>query len=84
MRLATLRMRMRNEVQALSLLDENELANVVDTFFEAAANLAANSISKQDSPAIQPSDSVSISYKDRLLDAPVTANRRKWAIWGAR
>ncbi|MDV4164397.1 hypothetical protein R1538_25120 [Rhizobium leguminosarum] len=37
MRQATLRLRVRNEVQALTLLDEDDLADIVDQLFNAAS-----------------------------------------------
>jgi hypothetical protein len=79
MRLATLRLRIRNEVRAMSLLDPDELAIAIDGLFQAAA----------DEPVVSPSDaqaatSASEPERDGDDEAPVTTRRRSWAIWRAR
>ena len=75
MRLATLRLRIRNEIQVLCLLDEDELACLVDDFFNAAA--AAR-------PARQAAASSNESDEDDAAAGRATTRKRSWAIWRAR
>ncbi len=79
MRLATLRLRIRNEVRALSLLDPDDLATAIDDLFQVAA----------DEPEVGGSEAqvvTSASEPDADDDeaGPVTTRRRSWAIWRAR
>lgn len=82
MRLATLRLRIRNEVQALALIDETELAGLVDGFFAAAADAlpaqTAGDLSRQAVASSSESDEVDGSGSGE------TTRKRSWAIWRAR
>jgi hypothetical protein len=83
MRLATLRLRIRNEIQALPLVSRDELPAILDEFFDkAASSSAAESIPSggQDSAGSASSaDDPTPSISD-----PLTTSRRSWAIWRAK
>lgn len=83
MRLATLRLRIRNEVQALSLLDEGDRADIVDSLFAAAAerpDLRARLEAHPDHQSVVSSR----ASDDAAGEAPERTRRRSWAIWRAR
>ena len=83
MRLATLRLRIRNEIQALPLVPRDELPAILDEFFDkAAASSTAEAVRSegQDSAG-------SASSADNLpwsISDPSTTSKRSWAIWRAK
>lgn len=81
MRLATLRVRIRNEIQALSLAGD-ELPALLDEFFDAAASTGTQ-LGRDDG---QPADSVASSEAADVISAedPSSTRKRSWAIWRAR
>lgn len=83
MRLAILRLRIRNEIRGLSLLPEQELADLLDEFFDTAAQALGES---QRFPLLDaPQDaSDDIPSTSPYASAPESARRRSWAIWRAR
>lgn len=79
MRLATLRLRILNEVRALSLLDPDDLDAAIDGLFKAGAG----------EPEVGPSEAQAAASESKLDTeadeaGPVTTRRRSWAIWRAR
>lgn len=84
MRLTTLRLRIRNEIQALSLLSGEELAGVVDGFFVAAADQMATAVQAAGHFNHQTVVSSNASDQDDAKAGPPTTRRRSWAIWRAR
>lgn len=83
MRLAILRLRIRNEVRALYLLQEQELAALLDEFFDTAAQALGESqrLPLLDTPQ-DASDVISGTSSD--ASAPESTRKRSWAIWRAR
>ena len=82
MRLATLRLRIRNEVQSLAQLGD-DLPGILDEFFDHAAGSEASGENAADIQA----DSNSSSFPDgSVLQAAEESRtrRRSWAIWRAR
>jgi hypothetical protein len=83
MRLAIMRLRIRNEIQALSLLHETDLADVIDIIFAAAAGQpgATCATGRQ---IFQPASSSSEADADDAETGPAITRKRSWAIWRAR
>lgn len=83
MRLAILRLRIRNEIRALYLLPEQELAVLLDELFGSAAQALGESqrFPLLDTPQ-DASDVVSSTSSD--ASAPESTRKRSWAIWRAR
>lgn len=86
MRLAILRLRIRNEIRSLSLLPEAELAPLIDEFFDSAAETLGKS---EDAPLLEEDQGeTSSSTKDEGGDDAESGvsrtRRRSWAIWRAR
>ena len=82
MRLATLRLRMRNEIQSLSDLPSDRLAGLIDEFFEKASRRAAV---ERGHPIRQAK--ISAGSVDEEVDSPEESSRTRkssWAIWRAR
>lgn len=82
MRLATLRLRIRNEIQSLSDLPRDRLAGLIDEFFEKASPpaWAENGHSMR-----QPTSSANSAEEE--LDPsgePSKIRKSSWAIWRAR
>lgn len=96
MRLATLRLRIRNEIQALAFLSEDVIAVTIDEFFDRAASAivpgrntaehgAPAGITQSGHPFRQATASSGVDADDgdaSLLAS--TTRRRSWAIWRAR
>lgn len=86
MRLAILRMRIRNEIRSLSLLPEHELAGLLDQFFYSAADALGT---EQSAPLLDgnhdAASSPSAGTETQVSEtAPSSNRRRSWAIWRAR
>lgn len=86
MRLAILRMRIRNEIRSLSLLPEPELADLLDQFFDRAADALGTEQSAPLLDAYQDAtNSPSAGSETQVSEtAPSSNRRRSWAIWRAR
>ncbi len=76
MRQATLRLRVRNEVQALSFLDAEELAHVVDNLFSAAAAQTVAAL-----PTTDDRSPITAAEPVTLAQTPVTARKKGWSFW---
>lgn len=83
MRLATLRLRIRNEIQALSDLPDHLLVTTIDEFFERAVPQAGTGASQSIRQATGSSSSSDEGDDPASSEAPRT-RRRSWAIWRAR
>ncbi len=86
MRLAILRLRIRNEIRSLSLLPEHELAGLLDQFFDSAAHALGT---EQNAPSLNrnqvtTSSPSAGSETQGSETAPSSNRRRSWAIWRAR
>ena len=86
MRLAILRLRIRNEIRSLSMLPGDELERLLDQFFDSAAEALG---AVQTAPLLDDDHEVTSSAsEDREGDEPdshASSNRRRsWAIWRAR
>lgn len=86
MRLAILRLRIRNEIRSLSLLPETELRQLLDQFFDRAADAIgaepAAPLLGNDQESTS-SASLELATADEATPASST-RRRSWAIWRAR
>lgn len=86
MRLAILRLRIRNEIRSLSLLPEHELAALLDQFFDSAAD----ALGTQQAAPLLDGDQDATSSPSAGSETPVSETapssnrRRSWAIWRAR
>lgn len=82
MRLATLRLRIRNEIQSLPQLGD-DLPGILDEFFERAA---ATSLPQTSEAGLQDSTGSSSRLEDvdSAVEDPSSTRRRSWAIWRAR
>lgn len=83
MRQATLRLRIRNEIQALSCLPDGELSQLLDDFFNAAASSVAVVATQLDTG--QPA-SISTAGDEPAAEVSSgeSTRKRSWAIWRAR
>lgn len=86
MRLAILRLRIRNEIRSLSLLPELELAGLLDQFFDSAADALGT---EQSAPLLdgnqEATSSPSSASDAQVSKTTLSSNRRRsWAIWRAR
>lgn len=86
MRLAILRLRIRNEIRSLSLLHRGELERLLDQFFDSAAEAIG---AQQTAPLLDDSQEVTSSgsedeVTEELEPEPSSKRRRSWAIWRAR
>lgn len=83
MRLAILRLRIRNEIRGLSLLPEQELAHLLDELFDTAAQaLGESQRFRLLDPPQDAADVIPSTSSDH--PAPESTRRRSWAIWRAR
>jgi hypothetical protein len=79
MRLATIRLRIRNEIRGLSSLPRDQLAALVDEFFEMAEQAIGAS-----QPAIRSSSSGDDSSVPAESGEPSSTRKSRFAIWRAR
>ena len=86
MRLATLRLRIRNEIRSLSLLLREELASLLDEIFDIAAETLG---AGPDAPLLDDGQETTSSTSEgsgaKEPDAVLPSKqRRSWAIWRAK
>jgi hypothetical protein len=85
MRLATLRLRIRNEIRSLTALKPTELARTIDEFFERAAEtLELHEVTATGREGSQATSSSSTGDSAEVSSTEERMPKRSWAIWRAR
>lgn len=86
MRLAILRLRIRNEIRSLSLLPTKDLGKLLDQFFDSAAESlgAVQNFSLLEEDQDDTSSASDTEGADEPVSETSSNRRRSWAIWRAR
>lgn len=79
MRQATLRLRVRNEVQDLTLLNKDDLSDIVDQFFNAASEQTIAI-----SPSVGTSANLDAEVSAEVRGASAPPRKKAWSLWRTR